>query len=372
MPGSQDKLGSLPGAPSRAAAASLGACFGNGSKPLCYTWRLGAELCAFLLLAAAGLFQAAFAVPIKHTRGWRWEQVWAAQSVTANLLFPLLWAAMVPRAFWEQCLGLPAAHWIACYAWGLLWGAGGVTYGLALARLGMAFANSFTLGVSILAGALLPLLFKAVKTPVRPLSFVAGLLLCLISTALLGWFRRHGARKPLVALSFRLDSYGLVLAIAMISGILSASYGLALSFRFETVGALARDNVSPFSASLAVLLPVYLGGASVAIPFALFWAARSHSLDLFVRPDARWNWTMACIMGLCAAGTALCYNLGSTMRGHPFPNVSFAIFMAFFVLGGVALGFHGGEMRGSRRADQAGLLLSACGLVAAAGLLNAR
>jgi L-rhamnose-H+ transport protein len=334
--------------------------------------RLGAELCSFLLLAAAGLFQAAFAFPIAHTRGWRWEHVWAAQSVTANVLFPLVWAMAVPREFWEQAGRLPVSHWIASYGWGLLWGAGGVAYGVALVRLGMAFANSFVIGVSIVAGALLPLAMRATGTAVRPASFTIGLFVCVLSTALLALFRRSGNQKSQLALPFRLDSYGAAVAVAMVSGLLSASYGLAFAFQFETVRTLAAAGISPLSASLAVLLPVYLGGASVAIPVAVSCSARTHTLFRYWQANAVRNWTLAMIMGLCAAGTAVCYNLGSTMGGHPSPNVSFAIFMAFFLVGGMALGFLSGEMRGSAREAKIGLWLCAGGLAAAAALLNVR
>jgi FtsH-binding integral membrane protein len=95
-------------------------------------------------------------------------------------------------------------------------------------------------------------------------------------------------------------------------------------------------------------------------------------LSLFLQANAARNWLLALVMGLCAAGTAVSYNLGSTMSGHPSPNASFAIFMVYFVLGGVVLGLITGEMRGSGRTAKVGLLLSACGLVAAATLLNAR
>jgi L-rhamnose-H+ transport protein len=333
---------------------------------------LPAELRAFLLLAAAGLFQAAFALPMKHTRGWRWEQVWAAQSVTANFLFPLVWAALVPGAFWVQAAHIPPSHWITSYGWGLLWGAGGIAYGLALTRLGMAFANSFIMGVTIVTGALLPLAFKSTGLPPRPFSFMAGLILCILATALIGLFRRSGTQQPLMAMPFKMNSYGKVLAVAMASGFLCASYGLAFAFNYETVQAFSSGGVSALSGSLAILLPVYLGGASLAIPVAIACAAKSGSLSLFVSGAAGRNWLLALVMGVCAAGTAICYNLGSTASGHPAPNVSFAIFMTFLVLGGVALGMVTGEMRESKGAVKIGMVLSACGLAAAAGLLNVR
>ena len=76
------------------------------------------------------------------------------------------------------------------------------------------------------------------------------------------------------------------------------------------------------------------------------------------------------MMGLCAAATVVLYGLGGTAAGHPAPNVSFCIFMTFLVLGGNALGFATGEMRGNGRAVNAGLRMSCCGLVLAAWLLN--
>src|SRR6185369_14934697 len=182
---------------------------------------MSGELQAFLLLAASGLFQALFAVPIKHTRGWRWEQLWTAQSVTANLLFPLAWTALAPGAFWREAANIPISHWAASYRWGLLWGLGGIAYGLAVTRLGMAFANAFIFGVTIITGALLPLALRAVEAPPRQATFVAGLLLCMLATALVGFSRRGEAQKPLLLMPFRLERFGRVIAVAAVAGVAS-------------------------------------------------------------------------------------------------------------------------------------------------------
>jgi hypothetical protein len=115
---------------------------------------------------------------------------------------------------------------------------------------------------------------------------------------------------------------------------------------------------------------VYLGGASVAVPVGLFFAKRSRTLPLFVGRHAAWNWSLAVVMGLCAAATVVLYGLGGTIAGHPAPNVSFGIFMTFLVLGGNALGFAIGEIRGNGPGVNAGLWMSSCGLVLAAWLLN--
>jgi hypothetical protein len=234
----------------------------------------------------------------------------------------------------------------------------------------MAFANSFVFGVTIVTGALVPLALNVVASPPHPLRFGAGLVLCVVATGLIGLFRGRGSQKPLLLVPVSLQSYRRVVLIAIVSGLASAGYGLAFSFSFGTIHRLIAGGVSPVSASLVVVLPVYLGGASVAVPVGLFFAKRSRTLPLFVAGHAAWNWSLAVVMGLCAAASVVLYGLGGTAAGHPSPNVSFGIFVTFLVLGGNALGFATGEMRGNGRGVNAGLLMSSCGLVLAAWLLN--
>jgi len=330
------------------------------------------EVVALLLLAASGFFQAAFAFPVRHLRGWRWEQMWVAQSLTANVLFPLAWAALVPAEFWSLAGRIPWFHWLTSYGWGLIWGVGGIAWGLTLTGLGIAFANSFVFGVTTLTGAVLPLVLKTVDRPRRPWLFSAGLILCLLSTALIGLLRRRGRQEPLLPMPVSLRKYSRIVAVAVVAGFFSAGYGLAFTFGFVFVRRLVSSGISPLTASLVIVLPAYLGAASVAIPFGLLTAARNSSLRLFLGEFAAWNWFLALVMGGCAMATAVLYGFASSGAGHPTPNVSFGIFISFLVLGGVGLGFATGEMRGLTGGARAGLVLSALGLVTGAWLLNSR
>jgi hypothetical protein len=66
------------------------------------------------------------------------------------------------------------------------------------------------------------------------------------------------------------------------------------------------------------------------------------------------------------------YGFAGNRAGHPSPNISFGVFVSFLILSGNVLGLATGELRECSRGVGAGLLLSACGLVAGACLLNVR
>ena len=108
------------------------------------------EILIGLLIIAVGSFcQSSSYVPIKKVREWSWESFWLTQGVFAWLVFPVLGAL----------LAVPAGHSLgelitadnAFKIWmtilfGVLWGIGGLTFGLSMRYLGVALGQSISLG----------------------------------------------------------------------------------------------------------------------------------------------------------------------------------------------------------------------------------
>lgn len=97
-----------------------------------------------LLIIAVGSFgQSSSYVPINKVKGWSWENFWLVQGIFAWLVFPLLGALLAIPAdgnlieLWGAGGALPAI------IYGVLWGVGGLTFGLSMRYLGVALGQSF-------------------------------------------------------------------------------------------------------------------------------------------------------------------------------------------------------------------------------------
>ena len=113
-----------------------------------------------LLIIAVGSFgQSSSYVPINKVKAWSWESFWLVQGVFAWLVFPWLGALLgVPEGdtlpgLWRQG-NVPLVM-----LYGVLWGIGGLTFGLSMRYLGVALGQSIALGTCSAFGTLLPALW---------------------------------------------------------------------------------------------------------------------------------------------------------------------------------------------------------------------
>ncbi len=206
-------------------------------------------------------------MPYNWVKKWNWEVYWITGGIFSWFLMPLL-AVSLTIPDWQGILHATPVNIISnTYIMGLLWGIGGLTYGLAIRYLGMSLGNSVLLGITSIVGSLgLPILRNvpgiADMLP-NGLSLtdlfsttggrivILGILILLIGIILSGTagIRKDkdlGKNKEGVNREFKL-SKGLL--IAVISGILSAffSFGIDAGKEMSTVArTLAVEQAYPF------------------------------------------------------------------------------------------------------------------------------
>ncbi|MCF8359343.1 MAG: L-rhamnose/proton symporter RhaT [Prolixibacteraceae bacterium] len=215
-------------------------------------------LLGIIFHSLGGASSGSWYMPYNWVRKWRWEIYWIIGGLFSWLIMPFI-AVLLTIPDWQGIL--QAADPVVLrntYIMGLLWGVGGLTYGLAIRFLGMSLGNSVLLGITSVVGSLgLPVLRNIpalAKTLPDGLSFsdlfgspggrivLMGILILLIGIYLSG---RAGVKKDQDLKHIKEGvnkEFFLVkgLLIAIVSGVLSAFFSFGIDTG-KAMGETARE-----------------------------------------------------------------------------------------------------------------------------------
>lgn len=116
-------------------------------------------LLGILYHSIGGVASGSWYMPYNLVKKWRWEVYWIVGGLFSWLIMPYIAVALTSPG-WQDILSATEASTLrATYFLGLMWGIGGLTYGLGIRYLGMSLGNSVLLGITSLVGSLgLPML----------------------------------------------------------------------------------------------------------------------------------------------------------------------------------------------------------------------
>jgi L-rhamnose-H+ transport protein len=185
-----------------------------------------------------GFASGSFYMPYKQVKGWNWESFWIVGGMFSWLIVPPVAAYLTIPGFVEIIQGTSGSILLLTYFFGVLWGIGGLTYGLGVRYLGVSLGSSIILGLCMVFGALIPALYYDVN-PIEGkdtfsqmissnwgLTVLGGLLLCVVGIIVSG---KAGVmkEKEMKAVSAEYK-FALGMTVAIVSGILSACFNFGL------------------------------------------------------------------------------------------------------------------------------------------------
>ncbi|HJT69930.1 MAG TPA: L-rhamnose/proton symporter RhaT [Terriglobales bacterium] len=230
-----------------------------------------------------GLASGSFYVPYKGVKRWAWETYWLAGGFFSWIIAPWILATLMTNDLLAVLHEAPwsALFW-ACF-FGLLWGVGGLTYGLTMRYLGLSLGMAVVLGLCAAFGTLMPPLFRGEfftqvlgTTSGRVILF--GIFVCLIgiATAGLAGVSKERAMSP-EQQKAAIEEFNLRkgIGVAILSGIMSAcfAYGLAAG---DPIKALTlRHGTKELWQGLPVLVVVLIGGFITNFIWCLILLARN-------------------------------------------------------------------------------------------------
>ena len=201
------------------------------------------EIIIGLLIIAVGAFcQSSCYVPINKIKNWSWESYWIIQGVFAFVIFPFLGAQLaVPEGhcLFELFTASNSFNVWMTVLFGVLWGVGGLTFGLSMRYLGVALGQSISLGTcaglgTILAPVMLHIFFPEQGHLAKlTASVIIGVVVTLIGIAIIGVAGNMKAQslseeeKKAAVKDFNFTKG---LAIALLAGFMSGCFNVGLAF----------------------------------------------------------------------------------------------------------------------------------------------
>jgi L-rhamnose-H+ transport protein len=310
-----------------------------------------------LLITLGGFAAGSFYIPFKKVRNWAWESYWLVNGLFSWIIMPWLIAFLTVPALCLVLREAPASSIFWTFLFGLLWGIGGLTFGLSMRYLGMSLGYAIALGFCAAFGTIAPPIYKGtfgeLITSVSGLTTLAGVLVCLVGIAICGW-AGMSKEKELSAEEKKkaVEEFNFIkgLLVAIFAGIMSA----CMAFGFtagEPIAKLAVENKAPpLWQNNSVLIVIFAGGFITNFIWCVFLNFKNRSAKNYIdtRTPLINNYIFSALAGITWYLQFMFYGMGKTKMGK-YSFASWTVLMALIIVFSNIWGLIFREWKGTSR-----------------------
>ena len=242
-----------------------------------------------------GLASGSFYVPYRGVKHWAWETFWLAGGIFSWIIAPWLLGLLITKDLGAVLSESPKITLFWTFFFGLLWGIGGLTFGLTMRYLGLSLGMAVVLGLCAAFGTLMPPIFRGeFMTQVLGTNsgrvILLGIVVCLVGIALAGLAgvykeRTMSPEQQKAAINeFNLKKG---VAVATLSGVMSAcfAYGLAAG---DPIKSLTLKHGTPVLwQGLPVLVVILIGGFTTNFIWCVILNIRNKTGHQYFRSQSR-------------------------------------------------------------------------------------
>ena len=232
-----------------------------------------------------GLASGSFYVPYRGVRGWAWETYWLVGGFCSWIIAPWVLGLTLTQDLMGVLREAPASSLFWAYVFGVLWGLGGLTFGLTMRYLGMSLGMAVALGYTAAFGTLIPPIFRGVFASEvlgtrSGLIILGGVAVCLLGIGFAGAAGISKERELSTEqkrASIKEFDLKKGLLVATFSGVMSAcfAYGLAAG---DPIKAITLQHGTPVLwQGLPVLVVVLAGGFTTNFIWCLILNIRNRT-----------------------------------------------------------------------------------------------
>jgi L-rhamnose-H+ transport protein len=294
-----------------------------------------------------GFASGSFYMPFRKVREWRWESYWLIGGIFSWLLVPPLAAAFTVPGFFDIIGNTNSSTVFWTYFMGVLWGIGGLTYGLGIRFLGMSLGNSVILGYCAAFGSLIPAIYYNFNPSEGKVSFsdllstpggqlvLLGVVVCLLGIVICG---RAGVLKekdiPGEQKKKSIAEFDLFkgLIVATVSGILSACFNFGIEAGKPMAEEAVRQGYNPLFQNNVTYVVLLWGGLTTNFIWCIILNIRNRSFGDYSDSNSPLanNYFFAAIAGTMWYLQFFFYGMGESKLGNGAS--SWILHMAFIIL----------------------------------------
>ncbi len=330
------------------------------------------------LHALGGFAAGSFYIPYKNVRGWAWEVYWLVGGVFSWIIVPWVVGALTCPGLANVLRSGTGRTILWTYLFGVLWGIGGLTFGLSMRYLGLSLGMALSLGFCAVFGTLMPPVFEGriaglvASTSGRVV--ILGILVCLAGIAMCGvagmkkekQLSDAEKRASIAEFDFTKGVW-----VAAFSGVMSSCMAFAFAAGKPIAEAAVAAGTRPIFQNFPVMIVALLGGFTTnfvwcaalscknrswrdygrvrpAGPAASAAAASAPAAAAKPKPRLWSNYVWSALAGTTWYFQFFFYGMGTTQMGR-YDFSSWTIHMAFIITFSSLWGIFFHEWRGTGR-----------------------
>ncbi|OHB80999.1 MAG: hypothetical protein A2V98_05425 [Planctomycetes bacterium RBG_16_64_12] len=333
-------------------------------------------LVGLIVVGLAGALNGTYALPLKKTPRWAWENTWLVYSVVGMVVAG--WAmALCTVPHLPMVYASAGREVIALvFVFGMLWGVANFLFGKGIDLVGIGLAFPITIGLSLALGSLLTMAAKdpaalvsggGIATALGVVVTIAGVTVCAVAGVQrerIGWHALsdgegcddsdelrpsprsgRGTRVPAQASRRRLV---LGLGVVIVSGLFDPMLNFAFHFGGAIEDAATAQGASPLASSDALWVWPLLGSFVANAAYCSFLLTRNRTWQRYAQPGTLSHWGLAALMGVIWMASIALYGRGASLMGTYGKSVGWAVFYCAIILFSGLWGILSGEWRAAK------------------------
>jgi L-rhamnose-H+ transport protein len=232
-----------------------------------------------------GLASGSFYVPFRKVKRWSWETYWLVGGIFSWIIAPWFLGSLMTSDLLGVLRDSPRSSIAWAYIFGVLWGLGGLTFGLTMRYLGMSLGMAVALGYTAAFGTLMPPIFRGqfateVLGTRSGITILVGVGICMLGIVFAGaagTMKEREMSEEQKRASIKEFDLKKGLLVATFSGVMSSCFAYGLAAADPIKAESVRHGTAVLWQGLPALVVVLLGGFTTNFIWCAFLNIRNRS-----------------------------------------------------------------------------------------------